>query len=65
MNTRGKCVVVLHKILGREEVLYVSIPYPRFVADDEKWEIKPLAAGYSVQRVSVPVPLLSCVELET
>ena len=33
-------------------------PHPllRLVSDHWKWEIKPFGAGYTIQRVSVPIP---------
>jgi len=56
MNTQRRCVVVLLKNSRREGGSYVGILYLWFVPDDWKWEIKPLGAGYTIQRVSMPSP---------
>ena len=56
MSTRENCVAALLKISRKEGGMYVGIPYLWFVSDDQKWEIKPFVAGYTIQRVSVPMP---------
>jgi hypothetical protein len=48
-------VFVLLKILRREVGSYVGTPYLWFVSDNQKWEIKPFGAGYTVQKVSAPM----------
>jgi hypothetical protein len=65
VNTRGDCFVVLVKSLGREGESYVVIPYLWSVSDDQKWEIKPLEAGYTIQRVSdMPIPITAVFAIE-
>ena len=40
--------------MSRERDSYVDIFYLWLVSDDQKWEIKPLGPGYTIQRVSIP-----------
>ena len=56
LNTRGECVVVLLKILRRGTESCVDIPFLWFASDSQKWEIKPFGVGYTVRKVSAPIP---------
>ena len=65
VNTRGDCFVVPVKSLGMEGESYVVIPHLWPVPDDQKWEIKPLEAGYTIQRVcDLPIPSTAVFAIE-